>query len=204
MDALLHFMPGELGKESVGVGRYRAGRQGFIPEKVKRLQLWLCSSCPLLRGSKTTWMHVPLQPLMRSPLSRSQTPTAPRRAVGFFRSGRAPSCLDSLITQPTSDWPSFNLGQPFQPSTEVKVNLRLKNVNAAIRCSMWKSRSKTASAQILYADSIKDELLHWAWFCTCDAQRLREIPSNSSFAESSKFLDGALILQHLDNNRCQI
>jgi hypothetical protein len=27
---------------------------------------------------------------MRSPLSRSQTPTAPRRAVGFFRSGRAP------------------------------------------------------------------------------------------------------------------
>ena len=61
-------------------------------EKIKRLRLWLCSSCPLLRGSKTTRMHVPSQPLMRSPLSRFQTPTAPRRAVGFFRSGSPPSC----------------------------------------------------------------------------------------------------------------
>ena len=149
-------------------------------------------------------MHVPLQPLMRSPLSRSQTPTAPRRAVGFFRSGRAPSCLVSLITQLTSDWPSFNLGQPFQPSTEVKVNLRLKNVNAAIQCSVWKSRSKTAALQILYRCPIKGEFLNLASFCTRDSQRLSEIPSNSSFEESSKFLDGRLFLQHLDNNTCRI
>ena len=33
----------------------------------------------------TTWMHAPSQPLMRSPLSRFQTPTAPRRNSRFFQ-----------------------------------------------------------------------------------------------------------------------
>jgi hypothetical protein len=42
-----------------------------------------------------------------------------------------------LITQLTSDWPRFILGQPFQPSTGVKVNGMPKNVNAAFQCSMW-------------------------------------------------------------------
>ena len=111
-----------------------------IGRKIKRLRLWLCSSRPLLRGSKTTRMHVPSQPLMRSLLSQFQTPTAPRRAVGFFRFGSSPSCPGFLITQPTSDRPRFILGQPFQPSTGVKVNGRLKNVNAAIQCSMWIKR----------------------------------------------------------------
>jgi hypothetical protein len=31
------------------------------------------------------WIHVPSQPLMRSPLSRSQTPAPPRRVSRFFR-----------------------------------------------------------------------------------------------------------------------
>ncbi len=31
------------------------------------------------------WIHVPSQPLMRSPLSQFQTPTAPRRISRFFR-----------------------------------------------------------------------------------------------------------------------
>jgi len=56
--------------------------------------------------------HVPSQPLMRSPLSRSQTPTAPRRAVGFFRSGCSSGCPAELITQLTSDWQNFN-ANPF-------------------------------------------------------------------------------------------
>jgi len=46
-------------------------------------------------------------PLMRSLLSQFRTPTAPRRAVGFFRS----SCLAGrparLITQSTLDWLSI-------------------------------------------------------------------------------------------------
>src|SRR5260370_11872672 len=33
----------------------------------------------------TAWIHAPSQPLMRSPLSRFQTPTAPRRNSRFFR-----------------------------------------------------------------------------------------------------------------------
>jgi hypothetical protein len=33
----------------------------------------------------TAWMHAPSQPLMRSPLSQFQTPTAPRRISRFFR-----------------------------------------------------------------------------------------------------------------------
>jgi hypothetical protein len=33
----------------------------------------------------TAWMHVPSQPLMRSPLSQFQTPTVPRRVSLFFR-----------------------------------------------------------------------------------------------------------------------
>ena len=37
---------------------------------------------------------------MRSLLSQSQTPTAPRRAVGFFRSGCSSGCPAELITQP--------------------------------------------------------------------------------------------------------
>jgi len=42
-------------------------------------------------------------PLMRSLLSQFLTPTAPRRAVGFFRSGRLAGRPALLITQSTSD-----------------------------------------------------------------------------------------------------
>src|SRR5579859_2242878 len=46
-------------------------------------------------------------PLMRSLLSQSQTPTDPRRSVGFFRSGGLASRPARLITQSTSDWLSI-------------------------------------------------------------------------------------------------
>src|SRR5437660_4169211 len=42
--------------------------------------------------------------LMRSLLSQSQTPTTPRRAVGFFGFGCPTSCPAELITQSTLDW----------------------------------------------------------------------------------------------------
>jgi len=41
-------------------------------------------------------------PLMRSLLSQFRTPTAPRRAVGFFRSGYLAGHPARLITQSTS------------------------------------------------------------------------------------------------------
>jgi hypothetical protein len=46
--------------------------------------------------------YAPSRPLMRSLLSQSQTPTTPRRVVGFFGSGRSPakfSLLDQLIRE---------------------------------------------------------------------------------------------------------
>ena len=59
------------------------------------------------------WVHAPSQPLMQSPLSRSQTPAASRKAVGFFGSGCPPSCPSKLITRPTSDWPNVDSANPF-------------------------------------------------------------------------------------------
>ncbi len=61
----------------------------------------------------TVWVHAPSQPLMQSPLSRSQTPAASRKAVGFFGSGCPPSCPGKLITRPTSDWPNVDSANPF-------------------------------------------------------------------------------------------
>ena len=57
--------------------------------------------------------YAPSRPLMRSLLSQSQTPTTPRRAVGFFGSGRSPGHPSELITQLTLDWLTFILANPF-------------------------------------------------------------------------------------------
>jgi hypothetical protein len=47
--------------------------------------------------------YAPSRPLMRSLLSQFQTPTTPRRAVGFFGSGRSPGRPSERITQLTLD-----------------------------------------------------------------------------------------------------
>jgi hypothetical protein len=53
---------------------------------------------------------------MRPLLSQSRTPTASRKALGFFRFGCPMSCLNGLVTQLTLDRP-YHVRQPFQPST---------------------------------------------------------------------------------------
>jgi len=53
--------------------------------------------------------YAPSRPLMRSLLSQFQTPTTPRRAVGFFGSGHSPGHPSELITQLTLDWLRFIL-----------------------------------------------------------------------------------------------
>ena len=80
------------------------------------------------------WMHAPPQPLVRSPLSRCQTPTAPRRAVGFFGSGCPPGLPAGHFARLTSDWPVL-FCQPFQPSTHAKIKARLQPVNARFWCN---------------------------------------------------------------------
>ena len=57
--------------------------------------------------------YAPSRPSMRSLLSQFQTPTTPRRAVGFFGSGRSLGHPNELITQLTLDWPTFLLTNPF-------------------------------------------------------------------------------------------
>ena len=56
-------------------------------------------------------------------------------SAGFFGSGCSSSCLAEQITQLTSDWLSFNLSQPFQPSTGAKLNVMEEIVNATFWCS---------------------------------------------------------------------
>src|SRR5712692_5974591 len=60
--------------------------------------------------------------LMRSLLSQSQTPAAPRRAVGFFRSGCSTGCPAGLITRPTSDWLRFISATPFDRRRGATLN----------------------------------------------------------------------------------
>jgi hypothetical protein len=48
----------------------------------------------------------------RSLLSQFQTPTTPRRAVGFFGSGHSPGHPSELITQLTLDWLRFTRRAP--------------------------------------------------------------------------------------------
>src|ERR1700722_13022507 len=57
--------------------------------------------------------YAPSRPSMRSLLSQFQTPTTPRRAVGFFGYGRSLGHPNELITQLTLDWPTFLLTNPF-------------------------------------------------------------------------------------------
>jgi|SRR5215469_11157375 len=79
-----------VGTEWSGWVRSREGllwllRASRTNTKLKGLRHWLRSSRQLLRGSQQRGcVHRP-SPLMRSPLSRFQTPTAPRRVSRFFR-----------------------------------------------------------------------------------------------------------------------
>src|SRR5207245_11666079 len=72
--------------------------------------------------------------LMRSLLSQSQTPTAPRRAVGFFRSGCSTRCPAELITQSTSDWLRFISANPFDCRRAATLKSSLIVVTAAFWC----------------------------------------------------------------------
>jgi hypothetical protein len=73
--------------------------------------------------------HAPSQPLMRSLLSQSQTPTAPRRAVGFFRFG-CPSKLPWRADHPAYFGLTNNLANPFSRRRERTLSFGVADVNA--------------------------------------------------------------------------
>ena len=105
-------------------------------QKKEGLRFWLRSSYQLLRGSWQRGCVHRRSPPMRSPLLRFQTPSAPRRAVGFFEFGGSRSCLYERVTRPTSDWsPLFGpvtLDQSFRPPAF--QTLRLPNRECSDVC----------------------------------------------------------------------
>jgi hypothetical protein len=78
------------------------------------------------------WIHVPSQPLMRSPLSRSQTPAPPRRVSGFFRVWLPLQVTLTSRSLSLLRTGKFYFANSFQPSTEDKLNSCLNEVNAII------------------------------------------------------------------------
>ena len=102
----------------------------FAPEMGKAATLVMPQPSAPAR-EPIAWMHAPSQPLMRSPLSRYQTPTAPRRNSRFFQVWspfRSPCRADHSAY---SDWQDL-FRQSFQPSTRHKLNSCLIDVNAIL------------------------------------------------------------------------
>src|SRR5258708_39554996 len=66
---------------------------------------------------------------MRSPLSQFQTPTTPRRVVGFFRFGVPAGCPTGLITQSTSDWLIL-----FEPTLSIVDGAKVKRLAVGCQC----------------------------------------------------------------------
>src|SRR5579859_2811047 len=86
-------------------------------------------------------------PLMRSLLSQSQTPTDPRRSVGFFRSGYLAGRPARLITQSTSDWLSIivptlsTVDASYLNRGFIKVNAKFWCKGGVRSCAYWKMQT---------------------------------------------------------------
>src|SRR5262245_11398340 len=112
-------------------------------------------------------------PLMRSLLSQSQTPTSPRRAVGFFGFGCPAGCPAELITQSTLDWLML-----FEPILSIvdgpTVGCWLIIVNARFRCNFDFADLHTGKCNRLK----RARLLNLASTCSRFAQSLAQIRGN--------------------------
>jgi hypothetical protein len=80
-------------------------------------------------------MHAPSQPLMRSPLSRSQTPTAPSQSRRFFQVWLPVGLPFRADHSAYFGLAKFYLSQPFQPSTEANLESCSRIVNARFQCN---------------------------------------------------------------------
>ena len=77
-------------------------------------------------------IHVPSQPLMRSPLSRTQTPAPPRRVSRFFRVWLHVQVALTSRSLSLLRTGKFYFRQSFQPSTQDKLNSCLIGVNVNV------------------------------------------------------------------------
>jgi hypothetical protein len=92
---------------------------------------------------------------MRSLFSQSQTPTAPRSAVGFFRFGCPSGYPAWLITQSTSGQQGL-FRCPFQPSTEANLESCSKIVNARFQCRGPEATSQERETQPIEASRLNE------------------------------------------------
>lgn len=110
------------------------GEQAGNPRKIKRAVTLVTLQPPAPARELNSVDACTVTALDAIAAFAAQTPTAPRRAVGFFGSGYPTSCLARSITQSTSDQLTFYFSQPFQPSTRETLNPELVFVNAQFRC----------------------------------------------------------------------
>jgi len=139
-------------------------------------------------------------PLMRSLLSQSQTPTAPRRAVGFFRSGRLAGCPARLITQSTSG-PQVLLRCPFQPSTETTLTEKQKTSTQTIGAIGLDQPVHNEECKWLLGVNLFTGELNSSRFCTNAAQRWGRRQNDER--EPNNRLDDGTVWAHLSKKAAE-
>ena len=108
-------------------------------------------------------------PLMRSLFSQSQTPTAPRSAVGFFRSGCPAGCPACLITQ-SSSGQQVLIRCPFRPSTETTLTENQKSSTQTIGAMGYAKPVHNPKCKALQNRSLSTGGRNCFRFCTKAAQ----------------------------------
>jgi hypothetical protein len=111
----------------------------------------------------------------------------PRRLAGFFGSGRPSSCPVERITQLTSDWLSFNLSQPFQPSTGAKLNPVAGIVNAAFRCNMAVQSTEFSETQFVLHGRFTDHVSRAPIFSTGSCTNAASVNHTSFLTEGWRY-----------------
>src|SRR5258708_15514517 len=95
-------------------------------------------------------------PLMRSPLSRSQTPTAPRRGRRFFQVWLLFGLPFRADHSAYFGLAKFYLSQPFQPSTEANLESCSTIVNAPFQCNRPVALRKKSETQPIESLSVNE------------------------------------------------
>gem|GEM_PF-7053978 len=149
--------------------------------------------------------HAPPQPSMRSLLSQFQTPTDPRRPVGFFGSGCPASCPAELITQSTSDWLIL-----LEPILSIVDGTKGKRWADPLSMPLFGAMSPPAGLHTGRCNPLKrPRLLNSASSCASSPQSLAQLRGNRArvAGEPVKQLDSENNLSHVGGSRlteCQI
>ena len=135
---------------------------------------------------------------MCSLLSQSQTPTAPRRAVGFFRFGCPAGCPAWLITQSTSGQQVL-FRCPFRPSTRATLTESSKMSTQTIGAMHELDPVNNGQCNLLQHGSLLECVLNQdgLYTKTCTPPATRKILSaNQRFILTQKHSRSILLTVH--------